>query len=275
MLFRCLWGIVILQTAFSAGGLEMDNDESVVTALLLCAEEGSDSCLKELNRYLTTMVEGNNTNASGYTWHPSLFNVHPPTPSPTMHPTAVSCSDQRKDGSETDVDCGGTCHPCALGKKCKVAGDCYSGNCAYTPMPFKTCETAAPTPTPTHAPTVYPTSVSTPVLVPLVVVAASVTFEGMTVTQATSELFQTSFRETIADAARSYVAASAVRLTRIRVKHLRLLGLRTPPLHFQQLRLLSVQESPSSPLQINFEIGLQSESVAAEVCLYSRKFALY
>jgi hypothetical protein len=39
------------------------------------------------------------------------------------------CTDQHKDGNETDVDCGGgACPQCALGKICKVDNDCVSPN---------------------------------------------------------------------------------------------------------------------------------------------------
>jgi hypothetical protein len=40
-----------------------------------------------------------------------------------------TCSDNAKNGSETDIDCGGSCPPCATGKACLVGGDCVSGNC--------------------------------------------------------------------------------------------------------------------------------------------------
>jgi hypothetical protein len=44
-----------------------------------------------------------------------------------------TCSDGIQNGSETDVDCGGgTCPPCAVGKKCKAATDCVAaaaGSC--------------------------------------------------------------------------------------------------------------------------------------------------
>jgi hypothetical protein len=41
------------------------------------------------------------------------------------------CFDGKKDGAETDVDCGGpVCVPCAVGKTCDVATDCASGVCA-------------------------------------------------------------------------------------------------------------------------------------------------
>ena len=56
---------------------------------------------------------------------------------------APSCMDMLKSGAETDVDCGGMCMTkCALGKACKVGGDCVSGNCKMnvcTASP-KTCK---------------------------------------------------------------------------------------------------------------------------------------
>jgi hypothetical protein len=45
---------------------------------------------------------------------------------------APACADLVKNGSETDVDCGGTCapaKPCADGKSCGTGGDCASGVC--------------------------------------------------------------------------------------------------------------------------------------------------
>jgi len=43
---------------------------------------------------------------------------------------ASQCSDQQKDGAETDVDCGGgTCAACSVGQSCKVNTDCTSNTC--------------------------------------------------------------------------------------------------------------------------------------------------
>jgi hypothetical protein len=43
---------------------------------------------------------------------------------------ANQCADHRKDGAETDVDCGGnTCPTCAVGKKCLGDNDCSSNAC--------------------------------------------------------------------------------------------------------------------------------------------------
>ena len=41
-----------------------------------------------------------------------------------------TCTDGAKNGSETDVDCGGLdCGPCADTKHCGVGGDCLNGVC--------------------------------------------------------------------------------------------------------------------------------------------------
>lgn len=40
---------------------------------------------------------------------------------------APTCTDTVKNGTETDVDCGGACPKCAAGKMCKVDSDCVGG----------------------------------------------------------------------------------------------------------------------------------------------------
>ncbi|MCE1191919.1 MAG: hypothetical protein LWW96_07190 [Acidovorax sp.] len=40
-----------------------------------------------------------------------------------------TCSDQQRNGTETDVDCGGTCGACGDGKTCSVGTDCQSNVC--------------------------------------------------------------------------------------------------------------------------------------------------
>src|SRR5689334_7392503 len=42
-------------------------------------------------------------------------------------PCQPSCSDGTRNGSETDVDCGGACAPCALGGACSADADCAAG----------------------------------------------------------------------------------------------------------------------------------------------------
>jgi|GEM_PF-4002695 len=41
----------------------------------------------------------------------------------------ATCSDQQRNGTETDVDCGGTCGACGDGKTCSVNTDCQSNVC--------------------------------------------------------------------------------------------------------------------------------------------------
>ncbi len=43
---------------------------------------------------------------------------------------APSCVDNVKNGSETDVDCGGLCSPCDYGKQCQRQRDCDEGACS-------------------------------------------------------------------------------------------------------------------------------------------------
>jgi hypothetical protein len=44
----------------------------------------------------------------------------------------ISCGDAVIDGSETDVDCGGSdpfCQRCRPGQRCAIPSDCQSGAC--------------------------------------------------------------------------------------------------------------------------------------------------
>lgn len=51
-------------------------------------------------------------------------------PAPTEAPPAPTCSDGIKNGSETGVDCGGTCQRCATGQGCTSPNDCASAFCS-------------------------------------------------------------------------------------------------------------------------------------------------
>jgi hypothetical protein len=63
----------------------------------------------------------------------------PPTSSPPPGaPAGPTCSDGLRNGAETDVDCGGTCPRCAVGKVCAVRNDCTSARCEAG-----TCQTCA------------------------------------------------------------------------------------------------------------------------------------
>ena len=60
----------------------------------------------------------------------------------TLAPDTVApatCSDKQKNGSETDVDCGGSCPACTFGKNCSSNNDCDGKVCDST---TKTCRYA-------------------------------------------------------------------------------------------------------------------------------------
>lgn len=51
-------------------------------------------------------------------------------PLPDGAPPPPACNDGIKNGSETDVDCGGSCSTkCASGKGCSIGGDCTTATC--------------------------------------------------------------------------------------------------------------------------------------------------
>jgi cysteine-rich repeat protein len=51
----------------------------------------------------------------------------------------ASCTDNVKNGSETDVDCGGTCDVCAILEACSAPADCVSGICSNGTCAAPTC----------------------------------------------------------------------------------------------------------------------------------------
>ena len=50
-----------------------------------------------------------------------------------------SCGDGQKNGNESDLDCGGSCAPCATGKRCGGPGDCQSGVCTASACAAPSC----------------------------------------------------------------------------------------------------------------------------------------
>ncbi len=57
----------------------------------------------------------------------ALVACHPTSkPTPPADPT---CSDGIKNGTETDVDCGGSCAPCTVGRACAKGDDCTTRLC--------------------------------------------------------------------------------------------------------------------------------------------------
>lgn len=52
---------------------------------------------------------------------------------------STPCRDRVRDGDETDVDCGGSCQPCAAAKQCSRAEDCQSSACDAGTCRAATC----------------------------------------------------------------------------------------------------------------------------------------
>jgi hypothetical protein len=50
-----------------------------------------------------------------------------------------SCDDDRKNGGESDADCGGPCAPCGTGRTCASADDCASGVCTMEVCAAPSC----------------------------------------------------------------------------------------------------------------------------------------
>ena len=56
---------------------------------------------------------------------------------------AVHCNNSVKDVDETDLDCGGSCSPCANGLTCAKNNDCTNGYCKATVCATATCTDSA------------------------------------------------------------------------------------------------------------------------------------
>src|SRR5581483_8926401 len=54
----------------------------------------------------------------------------------------ASCTDNTRNGDETDIDCGGSCGRCGVGKTCQLNADCASGACNGSHICVE-CSTAA------------------------------------------------------------------------------------------------------------------------------------
>jgi hypothetical protein len=81
-----------------------------------------------------------------------------PTPHPTQKPTPSFCVNGKKDGDETDKNCGGSCHGCEVGKICLTDEDCFGSKCDWDPLTPRVqpnsgiCGTRSPTAAPTSNP---------------------------------------------------------------------------------------------------------------------------
>lgn len=64
---------------------------------------------------------------------------------------SATCFDHVRDGSETDVDCGGYCAPCAQDEACRISRDCASGRCAEGVCEEQPYDSSRPIPPGYHA----------------------------------------------------------------------------------------------------------------------------
>jgi len=74
----------------------------------------------------------NNPSIAGYVVEYGGMPNDPPVvlqDNKTVRIVSISCSDGTQNGSETGIDCGGSCSACATGKGCQVDGDCQSFVC--------------------------------------------------------------------------------------------------------------------------------------------------
>jgi hypothetical protein len=86
---------------------------------------------------------GGDTTGSGGAGGGSGASTSDASSSSTGGGTPGPCLDGKQDGSETDVDCGGTCSRCADGKKCTSGADCSSNTCTAGVCAEPTCSDAA------------------------------------------------------------------------------------------------------------------------------------
>jgi hypothetical protein len=95
-------------------------DDSVI-ALLVTA----DLHLFDGERYAPRAADAKDSLSLGFAIHLS------PCPSGTCATSvpANGCRDRVRDGDETDIDCGGSCQPCADVLACTVPGDCQTRGC--------------------------------------------------------------------------------------------------------------------------------------------------
>jgi hypothetical protein len=62
-----------------------------------------------------------------------------PDASPGTDASGPTCFDGKKNGTETDVDCGGSCTPCAQGKACVNGADCATRSCVGSVCTAPSC----------------------------------------------------------------------------------------------------------------------------------------
>lgn len=120
-------------------GLDRDHDDVITRA------EVDDSLIALLVKADIDLFDGDRYAPRVSTTPDSLsvaFTIHlTPCPAGTCSrpPPTNLCRDRVRDGDETDVDCGGSCQPCAAAKQCSRAEDCQSNACDAGSCRAATC----------------------------------------------------------------------------------------------------------------------------------------
>jgi hypothetical protein len=83
------------------------------------------------------------SSVQGICWFSVLF-IHAACSTPTAQgPTQPSCSDGLLNGTESGVDCGGSCPACPNGAPCTKGTDCKSGTCVQNICTAHACDDGA------------------------------------------------------------------------------------------------------------------------------------
>jgi hypothetical protein len=97
--------------------LDTDHDGVITMA------EIADNSL--VTAFIRTDLHATMRLSAGFAVHLSPCDAGPCTTQPPADP----CHDRARDGTETDLDCGGSCAKCAAGASCSVPADCQTGGC--------------------------------------------------------------------------------------------------------------------------------------------------
>jgi len=126
---QTLGGLLVASLALLGGA--QPEETAAHDAKKKCKKKSGDAkkkCLKKAKQHNashTTPLPTEPTLPPGGT----VVTPPPPPPPPPGSP-AATCTDTVKNGSESDVDCGGpVCPRCAVGKACLGAADCSTSLC--------------------------------------------------------------------------------------------------------------------------------------------------
>ncbi|MDC0723464.1 hypothetical protein [Nannocystis bainbridge] len=137
-------GALALAGCGDAGTTTTDGQVSASTTDTSTGEPGTTGTPVTTNEppTSTTTTTGTPTTSTSTTADETASSdstLHPSTTEVTTEP-AASCDDGTLNQDETDVDCGGSCSPCADGLQCTQDGDCEIGSCVGGVCAAPSCE---------------------------------------------------------------------------------------------------------------------------------------